>query len=102
MIVTSFFLTINNLQFQCLFKNDLQYYAEEAKKEIAWIWLFLIQKYDDIFFIRFTLVNIISFSYDMAGRLGRFFLLASPEGRLSGDGVAVFCRVYFCIIWGLG
>ena len=24
--------------------------------------------------------------------------LASPEGRLSGDGVAVFCRVYFCII----
>ena len=24
--------------------------------------------------------------------------LVSPEGRLSGDGVAVFCRVYFCII----
>ena len=23
---------------------------------------------------------------------------ASPEGRLSGDGVAVFRRVYFCII----
>ena len=26
---------------------------------------------------------------------------ASPEGRLSGDGIAVLSRVYFCIIWGL-
>ena len=29
-------------------------------------------------------------------------LQASHEGRLSGGGVAVFCRVYFCIIRGLG
>ena len=58
----------------------------------------LLKKVMPVFWEKKKLPVHISFHLLMVNLQAAIFSLAFPEGRLSGDGVAVLSRFYFCII----